>query len=373
MDEADQSIASAVIIPAATEQAPPFHPAPSLKRRQSSVSVADNKRARLSSSSHSPRSPAPPADRPRRVNHQAEERKRGQRLFGALLGTLSASANSDAHTRRRDIEKRQKRKLAEQFDEASRRHKERMDELELVRKREQEKFDKELMRSRHENTLTMAHFLCTKTVPPIYYKPWELRPEDTNQIEEQVVSAKAEIEAELAALEQRRIDEAKEKENKARMTNVAAPPAESTDDLAIPPQGHQADIEPSYSVGSELAAPSGPAADEGASVSQARDDASPTDTVMPDTPLESQPVSERPADDTEADKQSRESLESSADASAAHVPVTSAGPQPPQSEPVSTSTDAPTTLPAAPTPEGEGADEQNGDVLFEAEEDTVIY
>ncbi|KAF2400172.1 hypothetical protein EJ06DRAFT_556528 [Trichodelitschia bisporula] len=63
----------------------------------------------------------------------------------------------------------------------------------------------------------------------LYYKPWELRPEDTNQIEEQVASAKVEIEAELAALEQRRTEQSKAKENKAHTTNVAALP----DDLAM--------------------------------------------------------------------------------------------------------------------------------------------
>jgi hypothetical protein len=46
-----------------------------------------------------------------------EERKRGQRLFGALLGTLSQSSSTTAQKRRADIEQRQQTKLKLQDEE----------------------------------------------------------------------------------------------------------------------------------------------------------------------------------------------------------------------------------------------------------------
>lgn len=72
-----------------------------------------------------------------------EERKRGQRLFGALLGTLSQSSNSAAQKRRADIEKRQQDKLkvqAEEYDELKKRRKERRD---AIRRREKPFYERE--------------------------------------------------------------------------------------------------------------------------------------------------------------------------------------------------------------------------------------
>lgn len=115
-----RAIASAVIIPEEAEEqlnSPPI----SAKRRQSSVSEQDVKRPRLSHQDvndvRSPASDATNRAMERRKTGLTEERKRGKRLFGALLGTLSQSSSSTAQKRRTDIERKQQAKLKSQADE----------------------------------------------------------------------------------------------------------------------------------------------------------------------------------------------------------------------------------------------------------------
>lgn len=122
----------------------------STKRRQFSFEEGGAKRPRLSQSSahdaedrgsKSPFGHNQPSDR--RKNGQLEERKRGQRLFGALLGTLSQSSSSTAQKRRLDIEKKQQAKLRLQAEEYDEKKKQRLDALMDVRRREQKKYDKQ--------------------------------------------------------------------------------------------------------------------------------------------------------------------------------------------------------------------------------------
>lgn len=72
-----------------------------------------------------------------------EERKRGQRLFGALLGTLSQSSNSASQRRRADIERRQQDKLKLQDAEYDGLKKQRRDERVAIRKKEQRAYEEE--------------------------------------------------------------------------------------------------------------------------------------------------------------------------------------------------------------------------------------
>lgn len=72
-----------------------------------------------------------------------EERKRGQRLFGALLGTLSQSSSSTAQKRRTDIEKKQQAKLRSQAEEREEQKEQRLESLRAVRRKEQKKYDKQ--------------------------------------------------------------------------------------------------------------------------------------------------------------------------------------------------------------------------------------
>lgn len=82
----------------------------------------------------------------RRKSGQLEERKRGQRLFGALLGTLSQSSSSTAQKRRTDIERKQQAKLKLQNDEFDEKKKQLLDTIMDFRRREQKKYDKQSVR-----------------------------------------------------------------------------------------------------------------------------------------------------------------------------------------------------------------------------------
>jgi hypothetical protein len=165
-------------------------PVQSLKRRQSSISENDAKRPRVSTDGTATESRESPIDSDRRAarrqSGQVEERKRGQRLFGALLGTLSQSSGSPstAQKRRADIEKRQQAKLKLQAEEVSQRQHQQKEELTATRRQAQKKYDEQSvscpcpciemnvnivlqMRLRHSNLLAQAHFLQTFTEPRV--------------------------------------------------------------------------------------------------------------------------------------------------------------------------------------------------------------
>lgn len=144
-------MASAVILPDAEEEPEPVSANP-LKRRQSSISSSDSKRPRLSqeenpdtASAAKDGSPLQRSDRlsERRRTGQLEERKRGQRLFGALLGTLSQSSSSTAQKRRADIEKKQQDKLRLQAEEDDEKKKAKLEVLTRERQREQKVYDRQ--------------------------------------------------------------------------------------------------------------------------------------------------------------------------------------------------------------------------------------
>lgn len=139
-----RAVASAVIVPEMDHQ--PLHSPSSGKRRGSSFSQDSSKRPKLSSeSTHDRVDPATATDRisDRRKSGQLEERKRGQRLFGALLGTLSQSSSSTAQKRRTDIEKKQQAKLKEQAEEYDEQKKQRLESIMAARRKEQKKYDKQ--------------------------------------------------------------------------------------------------------------------------------------------------------------------------------------------------------------------------------------
>jgi alpha-galactosidase/6-phospho-beta-glucosidase family protein len=148
-----RTLTSAILVPEALEptRAPgSASPVQSLKRRQSSVSENDAKRPRVSTDgTTTTQSLESPVDGDRRTarrqNGQLEERKRGQRLFGALLGTLSqsSSSSSTAQKRRADIEKRQQAKLKLQAEEVSQRQHQQREELTATRRQAQKKYDEQ--------------------------------------------------------------------------------------------------------------------------------------------------------------------------------------------------------------------------------------
>ncbi|KAH8770241.1 pinin/SDK/memA/ protein conserved region-domain-containing protein [Hyaloscypha sp. PMI_1271] len=242
-------IASAVVLP---EVEPPK--SPPTKRRQSSASDSTSKRPRVSldPSSHSPtaihdspkaikaeedalpeKAQAGDPNRGRRKSSVVEERKRGQRLFGGLLSTLSQSTPNGQQKRRLEIEKRQQEKAKQQKAADEVRRAEKLANLKAVRKEEQIKFDEESMRIRHSNMLAMAQFLSTKAEPKLYYKPWELLPRDEDRIRKQIVDAEALIEREVDEFytrhpkENGRDSSAESKTNGASKETVGEPQLES--------------------------------------------------------------------------------------------------------------------------------------------------
>ena len=201
-------VASAVVLPEPSEVAPPE---PTLKRRQSSIESNTAKRPRISpEATQDSRSPPPVANGQERRRGNArgggalEERKRGQRLFGAILGTLAQTSPSAGQRRRAEIEKKQQAKLRQKDDDDEDRKKQKKEELLAIRQREQKSWDEESMRIRHRNMLATARFLKTKAEPPLYYKPWDLRPEEEDTIQQQISDVENAIRREVADFEDRR-------------------------------------------------------------------------------------------------------------------------------------------------------------------------
>jgi hypothetical protein len=154
-------LASAVIVPDEPDELDtPEIKTPTLKRRQSGASDPDSapKRARLSHPPH-PSTTAEPSNTPgnddgeqaaravRRDSHRDEERKRGQRMFGALLGTLSHKTGSSAAAKKRaDTERKQHERLKQMAENASAREKEQLEQLTRQRRRDQWRWDEQAVR-----------------------------------------------------------------------------------------------------------------------------------------------------------------------------------------------------------------------------------
>ncbi|TLS29858.1 hypothetical protein PpBr36_03549 [Pyricularia pennisetigena] len=141
-------------------------------------------------------------DRPkeRRRDFSQEEKKRGQRLFGGLLSTLSQKPPG----RRQPVERKQHEKAQQRKEEDNRRKaeiQEKLAKLNRRRKIQQIKLDEQTMRARHDDMLAKAYSLRTKTRPPLYYRPWEFTSEEEDIIDEQVRDAKEEIEREFREFE----------------------------------------------------------------------------------------------------------------------------------------------------------------------------
>lgn len=217
-------ISSAVVIPEPPrDQSPP--PTYSLKRKLSHSPSLDSKRPRvqvdeLNYDEPQPQALPPPSEPaqsrssvrrdstsaispPRRKSsgltgvNATEEKKRNKRLFGGLLGTLSQTTTKPAHKKRDEIEARQRERIRQQTEEEEERRLQRKRELDRQRRDQQRAWDEEAMRQRHRNMRDMAGFLRTKTEPRLYYKPWELRPEEEENIEVQKEDAERLVRREL--------------------------------------------------------------------------------------------------------------------------------------------------------------------------------
>ncbi|KAI7654558.1 hypothetical protein KC319_g10228, partial [Hortaea werneckii] len=69
---------------------------------------------------------------------------------------------------------------------------------------QRDEVDEEVMRARHRQMLDQANFLQTKAEPKISYRPWELRSEEEDVIDEQIRKAKDEVDREVEEWENRK-------------------------------------------------------------------------------------------------------------------------------------------------------------------------
>ncbi|PGH15455.1 hypothetical protein AJ79_02432 [Helicocarpus griseus UAMH5409] len=360
---ADGVIASAVAL-----SEPDESPNSGLKRRQSSVDNNESKRRRLSTDD---RHPEPKEHHPssattvtppkgasnttnerenRRKSGVAEERKRGQRLFGSLLGTLSQSSSTVAQKRRADIEKKQQAKLRiqdEEYNELSR--KKREDILE-ERRKAQRVYDKQAMRLRHSNELAMANFLKTTTEPVLYYKPWQLLPGEEDRIKKQIEDCKAKVAREVEDFEAKNPTPPPPTPKKADGTQATT--ANETSPTVVPADGMRLDAqEPKDQV-------------------QVKSDTVGSDTNNDNDRHEHEPEPEPPSTKIETETPSYPLTTATAPSDAptsVAAASTNETSTPPTTE---THDDKP---PAASPSHQKAPEDDSGEVMLEDKEDTVIY
>jgi hypothetical protein len=92
------------------------------------------------------RDPMPNTELDRRRSVTQEEKKRGMRLFGGLLNTLSQSTPTNQQKKRQEIEQRQQERARLRRVEDDRKRAERHGRLTEIRNVEQIKFDEKVVR-----------------------------------------------------------------------------------------------------------------------------------------------------------------------------------------------------------------------------------
>ncbi|KAK0248140.1 hypothetical protein LTS09_016724 [Friedmanniomyces endolithicus] len=137
---------------------------------------------------------------PRRRSGVTDEKQRSKRLFGALLGNLNQPSDRTSK-RRQEIEARKQAELQRQDEERNVDKLRRLEALTEHRRKVQKKVDGENMRIRHAQMLNSANSLQTSSEPKLYYRPWELRPDEEDRIEQQVKEAERLVEMEAAEVE----------------------------------------------------------------------------------------------------------------------------------------------------------------------------
>ncbi|TEA22207.1 Pinin-like protein 1 [Colletotrichum sidae] len=153
-----------------------------------------------------------------------EEKKRGRRLFGGLLSTLSQTTASTQQRKRREIEQRQQERVQKERAEDEKRKSEKLAKVQEVKLKEQIYVDERVMRARHRNLLAKAHSLQTKEKPHIFYRPWKLTKDQEDMIGDQIQEAKATIAREVEEFEQRR-EEHRGRYDRSRPPTRQEPPA----------------------------------------------------------------------------------------------------------------------------------------------------
>ncbi|CAM1505475.1 Fc.00g111120.m01.CDS01 [Cosmosporella sp. VM-42] len=137
----------------------------------------------------------------RRKSATQEEKKRGQRLFGGLLSTLSQKPSNTQQKRRLEIERRQQERLQKQRVEDDKKRAEKASKLHNIRMSRQIIFEEEVMQNKHSKMLAMARYLRTRSKPHIYYLPWKPTVDQEDEIEKKIRDTKAIIVNEVEMFE----------------------------------------------------------------------------------------------------------------------------------------------------------------------------
>ena len=138
-------IASAVVLPDQDADSPP--PTGS-KRRQSSISEYDAKRARLNEDDlRTARRDSVGSAKAVAAPPKGRERGRERRLFGAALGALAQNSATAGQKRRSEIEKRQQAQRKVEEEESEQRKQERQARRKAQRWREHRQFEKDSVRA----------------------------------------------------------------------------------------------------------------------------------------------------------------------------------------------------------------------------------
>ncbi|KAF1344796.1 pinin/SDK/memA/ protein conserved region-domain-containing protein [Delphinella strobiligena] len=217
------SLASAVVLPEASPSPPPQSAgtkrtqpehleqgdASSAKRQRTSDTLAEN------ATSHDEAKAVPPAVHPDRGHKtsaaskstvdETKDKRRNQRLFGALLGGLGgggaaasrAPRDSAVAKRRQEQEERRKDEARKREAELAERQQERLKKLNEERKIQQRRVYERDLRVQHSNMRARANYLQTEAEPRVYYEPWKLRPEEEETIKRQKEDVEIQIDKDL--------------------------------------------------------------------------------------------------------------------------------------------------------------------------------
>lgn len=154
-------------------------PSTSTAKRSSRSDALPKRRASSDFSKHNTEE----AKRPRLDMSNNEVKKRSQRLFGMLLGTLTKFKNesqnkSEAEIKREQIDQKLQEKLKKDHEELvekmKREEQERKEKIAREKKEAEEKRINDLKECWKNQKRNLANFLCTTTEPPLYYLPAKL-------------------------------------------------------------------------------------------------------------------------------------------------------------------------------------------------------
>ncbi|KAK8046359.1 hypothetical protein PG996_014423 [Apiospora saccharicola] len=170
---------------------------------------ADRDSRRGSTATRSPTVPRQISPVERRLSASTEDKKRGKRLFGGLLNTLSQTTTNSQQKRRQEIERRQQEKATQQRAEDSKHREVKLAKVREVRQREQIGFEEQ-----------------------VYYLPWDLTQRQEDLIKDQVQDAENLVNQETREFKQKR-------ERRHGESSVAEkPPPPSGDEMVIEDTSH---------------------------------------------------------------------------------------------------------------------------------------